>query len=193
MVDKNKKYTLEELLNIYNFYNLDFKYYGNTKKGDLELYLKTDENTISVFKSLNNQRTLDYLKLNEEEARKILFQFDREVEEMDLDIIAIVVRTSDINIPSNKYKLETLDKLTKEQDLEDRSNSKRDDGISYIIVDQNTTCPLYDGVYIFNDNEGGLINSLENKLQEETNSLLKDNLKMILDYYYARTKEEKVI
>lgn len=28
MIDKNKEYTLKELIDIYNFYNLDFKYYG---------------------------------------------------------------------------------------------------------------------------------------------------------------------
>lgn len=192
MIDKNKIYTLEELLNIYNYYNLDFKYYGNKNRGDLELYLKTDVDKISVFKSINNPKTLDYLKLSEKEARRILFQFDREVDEVDLDIVAIVVRTSDINIPSNKYKLDTLDRLTKEQDLESRSNKGYDDGISYIIVDQSTTCPLYSNVYLFGKDEGGFINSLENKLYEETESLSKNNLKMILDYYHS-LKEEKVL
>lgn len=192
MIDKNKEYTLEELLNIYNFYNIDFKYYGDIEKGDLELYMKTDIDKISVFRSLDNLKTLDYLKLNEKEARQVNFRFDREVDEMDLDIIAIVVRTSDINIPSNKYKLDTLDRLTKEQDMENRTNDDMSDGISYIIVDQNTTCSLYDDVYLFGKNEGGFIKSLETKYEKEPEGLIKNNLKMILDYYHS-LKEEKVL
>ena len=169
MIDKNREYTLKELLDIYNFYNLDFKYYGDHQRGDLELYLKTDTGKISVFKSINNQKTLDYLKLREEEAEKVVFVFDRELDEEELDIVAIVVRTSDINIPSNKYKLETLDRLTKEQDLEKKDN-----------------------VYMFGQGEGGFINSLENRLKEESDSLSKNNLKMVLDYYH-NLKEEKVL
>ena len=29
MIDKNKEYSLNELLDIYDMYNIDFKYYGN--------------------------------------------------------------------------------------------------------------------------------------------------------------------
>lgn len=29
MIDKNKNYTLNELLDTYSMYNIDFKYYGN--------------------------------------------------------------------------------------------------------------------------------------------------------------------
>lgn len=192
MIDKNKKYTLEELLDIYSLYNIDFKFYGNNDKGDLEVYLKTDVDKMSVFKSMNKQTKLDYLKLSESEAKKIVFMFDREVDEMDLDIVAIVLRTSDVNIPSGKYKLDTLDRLTKEQDLEDRSNSNYEDGISYLIVDQNTSCPLYDNFYIFGKDEGGLMKCLERDLKEQTDSLLHNNLKMILDYY-NNLKEEKVL
>lgn len=42
MIDKNKEYSLNKLLDIYDMYNIDFKYYGNNKNGELELYLKTD-------------------------------------------------------------------------------------------------------------------------------------------------------
>lgn len=190
MIDKNKIYTLKELIDLYNFYNLDFKFYGNNDKGDLELYLKTDVDKMSVFRSIKKQTKLDYLKLNEEQAKEVEFEFDREVLDVDLDIVAIVIRTSDVNIPSGKYKLETLDKLTKEQDLEERS-SNVDDGISFLIVDQNTSCPLYDNVYMFGKNEGGLIKYLEKDMEKQTDTLLHDNLKMILDYY--NKKEEKVL
>ena len=192
MLSKNKKYSLQELLNIYEMYNLDFKYYSNNKKGELELYLKTDIDKISVFKSLKKQTKQDYLNLSENQASKVFFKFDREVNEVDLDIMAIVLRTSDVNIPSTKYRLETLDKLTKEQDLEDRSNSNSDQGISYIIIDNNTACPLYDGYYIFGKDKGGFIQSLESKLEEEKDELLQNNLKLILDYYRKIT-EEKIL
>ena len=47
MIDKNKEYSLNELLDIYDMYNIDFKYYGNNKNGELELYLKTDTDKVN--------------------------------------------------------------------------------------------------------------------------------------------------
>lgn len=182
MIDKDKIYTLDELTN--NMYNLDFKYYGNNNNGKLEVYVKTDIDKMSVFSSLNDGMSKEeYLKLNEEEARELKFIFDREVEEVDLDIVAIVLRTSDVNIPSTRYTLETLDRLTKEQDQEDRKNKgKVKDGICYLIVDNNTACTLYDGVYTFDKNNNGLIEDLKEKYDLEDNELLKENLKLIIDY-----------
>ncbi len=182
MIDKDKIYTLDELTN--DMYNLDFKYYGNNDNGKLEVYVKTDVDKMSVFSSLNDGMSKEeYLKLNEEEARELKFIFDREVEEMNLDIVAIVLRTSDVNIPSTRYTLETLDRLTKEQDQEDRKNKgKVKDGICYLIVDNNTACTLYDGVYTFDKNNNGLIEDLKEKYELEDNELLKENLGLILNY-----------
>ena len=42
---------------------------------------------------------------------------------------------------------------------------------------------FYDGYYLFDKNNNGLIEDLRKKYEEENNSLLKQNLKMILDYY----------
>ena len=55
--------------------------------------------------------------------------------------------------------------------------------ISYLIVDNNTACTLYDGVYTFNKENKGLIEDLKTKYEDEESELLKNNLKMILDYY----------
>lgn len=192
MIDKNKEYTLSELLDIYNMYNLDFKYYGNYQNGSLELYLKTDEENLSVFKTYYDQKTKDYLKLTEAEANDVLFKYDREVLEMDLDIVAIVVRTSDINIPTNKYKLETLNELIEKEEFKYKDKENSNDGISYIIIDQIATCSLYDGVYLFGNKEGGFINSLENQLNIEKNDLLKNNLKLILDHFNKRNKIKEI-
>lgn len=182
MIERDKIYTLNELIN--NMYNLDFKYYGNNDNGKLEVYVKTDVDKMSVFSSLNDGMSKEeYLKLNEEEARELKFIFDREVEEVDLDIVAIVLRTSDVNIPSTRYSLDTLDRLTKEQDQEDRKNKgKVKDGICYLIVDNNTACTLYDGIYTFDKNNNGLIEDLKEKYELEDNELLKENLKLILNY-----------
>lgn len=182
MIDRDKIYTLDELIN--KMYNLDFKYYGNNDNGKLEVYVKTDVDTMSVFSSLNDGMTKkEYLKLNEEEARELKFIFDREVKEMDLDIVAIVLRTSDVNIPSTRYSLETLDKLTKEQDQEDRkTKGKSKDGICYLIVDNNTACTLYDDIYTFDKNNNGLIEDLKEKFESEENEMLKGNLQLILNY-----------
>jgi len=192
MIDKEKVYTLDELIG--NMYNLEFKFYGNNNNGKLEVYVKTDNDTISVFTSLNgNMSKQDYLKLNEDDARKLEFVFDREVDEVNLDIVAVVVRTSDVNIPSGKYSLDALDKLTKEQDQEERKNKKGiKDGISYFILDHNTTCNLYDDVYVFDKNNNGLIEDLKQKYETEHDELLKGNLKLILDYIEEMKKKNEV-
>ena len=193
MIDTNKTYSLAELLNLYNMYNLEFKFYGNNKNGKLEVYMKTDVDKISVFSSINpNMTKNDYISLSESEAKKVEFKFDREVLDVELDIVAVVLKTSDVNIPSTKYSLETLDRLTKEQDQEDREvKDGEQDGICYFIVDHNTGCNLYDGVYTFDKNNKGLIEDLKDKYEEEDNQLLKDNLKLILDY--CKELEDKEI
>ena len=193
MIDTNKTYSLAELLNLYNMYNLEFKFYGNNKNGKLEVYMKTDVDKISVFSSINpNMTKNDYISLSEDEAKKVEFKFDREVLDVELDIVAVVLKTSDVNIPSTKYSLETLDRLTKEQDEEDREvKDGEQDGICYFIVDHNTGCNLYDGVYKFDKNNKVLIEDLKNKYEEEDNQLLKDNLKLILDY--CKELEDKEI
>ncbi len=192
MIDYNKTYTLDELINLYNMDNIDFKFYGNNNNGSLEFYMKTDADKVSVFKSIDRYMSkMDYIKLSEDEARKLKFKFDREVNEVDLDIVAIVLRTSDINIPSGRYTLETLDKLTQEQDLEKRDESEKSDGIAYLIVDNNTACPLYDNVYLFGKNEGGLINQFETEYETEKDSVRKDNLNIILKYYNNLKNDKK--
>lgn len=192
MIDTNKTYTLAELLNLYSLYNLEFKFYGNNDNGSLDVYMKTGIDEISVFSSITpNMTKKEYINLSEEEAKKIEFKFDREVSDVELDIVAVVLRTSDVNIPSTKYSLETLDRLTKEQDQEDRKNKKGEqDGICYFIVDHNTGCNLYDGVYLFDKNNKGLMEDLKNKYDQEENQLLKDNLKLILDYYEQLEEKE---
>ena len=189
MIDKNKEYSLNELLDIYDMYNIDFKYYGNNKNGELELYLKTDTDKVSVFKSISKISKYDYLKLSEKEARNLYFIYDREVNELELDIVAVVLRTSDVNIPAGRYTLKSLDKLTKEQDAEERSKSELSDGIAYIIVDNNTACTLYDDVYLFGKNQDGLIASLEERIKKEKDGLIHDNLKLILNYFNDLIKE----
>ena len=192
MIDKNKLYSLDELLSIYDLYNIDFKYYGNNDNGELKLYLKTDTDKVSVFKSIKRISKYDYLKLKEKEARSLKFKFEKEVNELELDIVAVVLRTSDVNIPAGRYTLKTLDTLTKEQDKEERIENELSDGIAYIIVDNNTACTLYDDAYLFGKDNGGLISSLNNRLNEEKEGLLHDNLKLILNYY-NELKEEKVL
>ena len=159
IIDKEKVYTLSELLNYYDMNNLEFKFFGNNDKGDLNLYLKTDSEKISVFKSINKQSKADYLELDEEKAGELEFQFDKEIDTNQLEIVAIVLKTSDINVPSGRYTLETLDRELLEQDLEEKERTT-DEGIIYMIVDNNTGCPLYDHYYLFGKNAGGLIQSL---------------------------------
>lgn len=184
MFDENKLYTLEELFQKYSMYNICFKYFGNKERGDLELYLKTGSDKLSVFKNYSKQTKMDYLSLDEKDIKKINFIFDREVNDLEVDIQVYVIRTSNVSIPSARYTLRTLDRLTKEQDLkEEKSDKQLKNGIVYMIVDNNTACNLYDDCYLFDKNNNGLIEDLKNKYEVENNSLLKQNLKMILDYY----------
>lgn len=100
MIDTDKIYSLEELLKLYNMYNFEFRFYGNNENGKIDVYMKTDMDKISVFSSIcSNMTKKEYISLNEEEAKKLKFKFDREVEEVNLDIVAVVLRTSDVNIP----------------------------------------------------------------------------------------------
>lgn len=182
MIDKNKTYEMQELLDKYVLYNLEFRKLGDNANGELELLLKTDADKVSVFKSMNHTSKHDYLKLSEEQAKRMYFKFDREEAIVDLDIVVIVVKTSDINIPAGRYTLKTLDELTKAQDLEDRPESDFEDGIVYLIVENSVGCDLYDGVYTFSKENHGLLEDLEKKYEQETDELLKSNLKLILDY-----------
>ncbi len=195
MIDKNKVYCLKDLFDMFNMYNLDFKFYGNNDNSCLELYMKADTDKVFVFSSLNfDISKQQFLKMTKDEVMNLEFKFDREVNEMDLDIVAIVLKTSDVNIPSARYSLETLDRLTKEHGHEEKNNfDGLEDGISYLIVDNNTACPLYDGVYTFNKDNCGLIAYLKEQYQQETKELYKNNLSIILDYVEQLKNSKEVV
>ncbi len=185
MLDKNKCYTLDELLNEFGMMNIEFKFYGNNDKGNLILYMKTDADKVSVFTSLEEQTKRDYLKLDEKEAKKVKFKFDHEVDEINLDIAVLVLKTSDINIPAGRYSLETLNELIIIQNKEERKKEEDlDDGIVYTIIDNNTGMTLYNDYYLFDENKLDFIDELrEEKYANAENDLVRDNLKMILAYY----------
>lgn len=185
MIDKARTYKLKELLDNFGMLNIEFKFYGNNDKGDLILYMKTDTDKVSVFVSQENQTKRDYLKLKEDEAQDIIFKFDHEVEEINLDIAVLVLKTSDVNIPSGRYSLGTLNDLVKEQNKEQRSKEDDlEDGIVYTIIDNNTGMTLYNDVYLFENNKLDFIEELrEEKYANADNELIKDNLKLILAYY----------
>lgn len=185
MIDKKKNYKLKELLKKFGMLNIEFKFYGNNDKGDLILYMKTDANKVSVFLSQDNQTKKDYLKLTEEEAQDIVFKFDHEVEEINLDIAVLVLKTSNVNIPAGRYSMETLNNLVKIQNQEDRQKEDNfDDGIVYTIIDNNTGMTLYNDVYLFEKDKLDFIEELrEEKYANADNELIKNNLKLILAYY----------
>lgn len=174
-----EKYTLDELLKLYSLYNLGFTYLGNNDNGEIELTLKTGIDKISVFKSLNNGTKFDYLKMKDNEIKKLEFVFDREVNEIEMDIVTIVLKTSILNIPSSRYTLKTLNRLTEELK---NNNANELDGFIYIIVDNNTGCPLYDGVFMFNS-KLNFIDNLKSNFEIESDELRKNNLNLILNFY----------
>lgn len=194
MIDKEKSYTLSELLDNYGMMNIEFKFYGNNDKGDLILYMKTDAEKVSVFVSQDNHTKMDYLKLDEEKSKNIVFRFDHEVEEINLDFAVLVLKTSDINIPAGRYCLETINKLTIEQNKEDRELKEGlDEGFVYTIIDNNTGMNLYNDYYLFAKDKKSFIEELrDEKYANAENEIVRDNLKMILAYYdkeYIKSKE----
>lgn len=193
-MNKNKIYTLSELLNKYGMTNIEFKFYGNNDNGELILYMKTDASKVSVFVSQDNQTKMDYLNLTEENAQNIRFKFDHEVDEINLDIAVLVLKTSDVNIPSTRYNLDTINKLVERQNQEDRViEDGFEDGFVYTIIDNNTGITLYNDYYLFNKNKTNFIDELrEEKYANANDKLIKDNLKLILAYYdkeYIKNKE----
>ena len=188
-INIDKSYPLEDLLNMYGMINLGFRKYGDNENGELLLYLKTDTD-VSVFLSQEKMSKPEYLKMTEEEVKqKINFKFLERINEMDLDIAVIINKTSDVNIPCGRYTLETLDKLTLEQDKETRDIPEGyEDGIVYHIVDGNTGIILFNDVYIFGND--GFINDLRLKANTETNDLNKQNVQMTLEFYDNLTKQK---
>ncbi len=116
MLDKNKYYSYKELLNLYDLLNIEFKYFGQNDKGDLILYM-LDSEKILMFNSNNNGKgKLDYLKYDDKDIDNLKFKFEKEVEMQNYDINVIVNTSPNEKIPSGRYSVATLDKLTKEND-----------------------------------------------------------------------------
>lgn len=185
MIDKNKDYHLSELLDDFGMLNIEFQFYGNNDKGNLVLYMKTDSDKVSVFVSTKNQTKNEYLKLDEETAKDTPFRFSHEVNELELDIAVIVLRTSSINIPSGRYTIQTLNKKIQEENKKcNLTDEELKDGIVYTIIDNNTGITLYNDVYLFGENKKDFISELrEIKYSNTSNKLEKMNLQVILSYY----------
>ena len=185
MIDKNKDYHLSELLDDFGMLNIEFQFYGNNDKGNLVLYMKTDSDKVSVFVSTKSQTKNEYLKLDEEAAKDTIFRFSHEVNELELDIAVIVLRTSSINIPSGRYTIQTLNKKIQEENKKcNMPDEELKDGIVYTIIDNNTGITLYNDVYLFGENKKDFISELrEIKYSNTSNKLEKMNLQVILSYY----------
>ncbi|MBQ6817470.1 MAG: hypothetical protein IJO27_03470, partial [Bacilli bacterium] len=158
------------------------------------LYMKTEASKVSVFVSQDKQTKMDYLKLTEENAQNIRFKFDHEVDEINLDIAILVLKTSDVNIPSTRYSLDTINQLVERQNQEDRIiEDGFEDGFVYTIIDNNTGITLYNDYYLFSKDKTNFIDELREEKYANTNDkLTKDNLKLILAYYdkeYIKNKE----
>ena len=182
MINKNRIYYLNELINKFNFYDLEFENYNNGNSR-LKLYLKTGTDKVSVFKSLKLINKERYNNLTSEKINEYQFKFYEEVEEIKLDIVVIVLKSSNIKIPCSKYTIKKLDNLLKKVNSKKEDNKENlNDGIAYLIVDNNSACPLYDNIYLFENNKS-FIEELKINYKNEENDLIKSNLKLILDYY----------
>ena len=197
MLDKNKTYSFKELSNLYNMLNIEFKYFGQNDKGDLILYMLDNDRILTFISNNNGNGKKDYLKYSDEDIDNLQFKFDKEVEMQDYDINIIVNTSTNEKIPSGRYSVETLDKLTIENDdfkmdnpLEDQIN-----GIAYLVVEKNSNTPLFSGIYEFGNN--GLLNDMENNLlpqyEKENNKIAVNNIKDILKMFKNNDMEMEMI
>lgn len=189
MLDKNKYYSYKELLNLYDLLNIEFKYFGQNDKGDLILYM-LDSEKILMFNSNNNGKgKLDYLKYDDKDIDNLKFKFEKEVEMQNYDINVIVNTSPNEKIPSGRYSVATLDKLTKEND--DFKLDNEVSAIDYIVVDKCSNTPLFAGRYEFGNN--GLLNDIENNLlpkyEQEKDKIAVSNIKEILKMFKENEKE----
>ena len=158
MIDKNKFYSYKELLDMYSMLNIEFKYYGHNDKGNILLHLMTRDNKILVFSSDNNGKSkYDYLHYSIEDIENLNFKYEMEVEMQDYNINVIVNTSTCEKIPSGRYSITTLDKMTKENDDFIVKELKEDqiNGLAYMVVEKNSNTNLFSGVYEFG--KGGFL------------------------------------
>lgn len=197
MLNLNKTYSFKELTNLYNMLNIEFKYFGQNDKGDLVLYLLDNDRILTFISNNNGNGKIDYLKYSDEDIDNLQFKFDKEVEMQDYDINIIVNTSPNEKIPSGRYSIETLDRLTIENDDFKLDNPVEDqvNGIAYIVVEKNSNTPLFSGVYEFGNN--GLLNDMENNLlpqyEDEKNKIAVNNIKEILKMYKDNDMEMEMI
>lgn len=198
MLNKTKIYSFKELLELYDMLNIEFKYFGQNDKGDIVLYMLDANNKILSFISNNNGKgKLDYLKYNDIEINNLKFKFDKEVDMQDYDINIIVNSSSNEKIPSARYSIETLDRLTIENDDFKLDNLKENqiNGFTYIVVERNSNTSLFSGKYEFGNN--GLLKDMQDNLlpqyESENNSIAVNNIKTILQMFKYNDKEMELI
>lgn len=194
MFDKNKLYSYKELLDNYSMLNIEFKFYGQNDKGNLLLYLMTKDNKIFIFTNNNNRKSKEeYLQYELKDIETLKFKYESEVEMQDYNINIIINTSTNENIPSGRYSITTIDKLTKDNDdfVNKELNEDQINGIAYIVVEKNSNTTLFSGIYEFG--KGGFLNDLESTLlpqyKEAKNKIAVANIKEILNLYKEKDLE----
>lgn len=198
MIDKTKYYTYKDLLNMYSMLNIEFKYFGHNDKGNILLHLMTKDNKILVFSSDNNGKSkYDYLNYTMEDIEKLKFKYEMEVEMQDYNINVIVNTSTCEMIPSGRYSITTLDKMTKENDdfVSKDLNKDQIDGLAYLVVEKNSNTTLFSGVYEFG--KGGFLYDLEYNLLPEykssKNKVAVSNIQEILNLFKNNELDKEMV
>lgn len=198
MIDKNKFYSYKELLDMYSMLNIEFKYYGHNDKGNILLHLMTRDNKILVFSSDNNGKSkYDYLHYSIEDIENLNFKYEMEVEMQDYNINVIVNTSTCEKIPSGRYSIATLDKMTKENDDFIVRDLKEDqiNGLAYMVVEKNSNTNLFSGVYEFG--KGGFLYDLEYNLlpayQNAKNKIAVSNIREILNLFKNNELDKEMV
>ena len=198
MIDKNKFYSYKELLDMYSMLNIEFKYYGHNDNGNILLHLMTRDNKILVFSSDNNGKSkYEYLDYSIEDIERLTFKYEMEVEMQDYNINVIVNTSTCEKIPSGRYSIATLDKMTKENDDFIISDLQEDqiNGLAYMVVEKNSNTHLFSGVYEFG--KGGFLYDLEYNLlpayQNAKNKIAVSNIREILNLFKNNELDKEMV
>ena len=154
----------------------------------------TKDNKIFIFTSNNNGKSKEeYLQYELKDIETLKFKYESEVEMQDYNINVIVNTSTNENIPSGRYSITTIDKLTKDNDdfVNKELNEDQINGIAYIVVEKNSNTTLFSGIYEFG--KGGFLNDLESTLlpqyKEAKNKIAVANIKEILNLYKEKDLE----
>ena len=189
MIECNYK----ELKEKFDILNVRFENLSKNSIGDLLLYVKTDYDKVSIFKSKNIKDKYYYLNLSKDKKDSMIFELIKEVNMDELKIFIAITKSSSDYTPDAYYTIEHLEECVKNQEKEQVETSEFEiNGFAYTVFDDEISMPLFSEVYEFGS--GGFMNDIKNRIlpkYDNENQELAENVRKVIDYY-SRLKENEV-